>query len=232
MEILRIAPLASIAILSYLRSFYKYCGWFHLQMLYCSNRSLKGFFDHQNSILQENAVWALRVASQDSQQCIQFFYVWSLPGVHIERSSVNSCSGDAGSSMIGSQLLISAPAIWNELISGGGSDMGVTANVGFISAAIGTLELTMLFSSGPGRASLALHQTWLVPLSLMTVVGRIMPSAWPCFRTVFQVFTSNLCSNDILAYSFSMGGSRCGRLVLDDPLPESASLESWVPMDP
>ncbi|KAF4401312.1 hypothetical protein G4B88_014153 [Cannabis sativa] len=65
---------------------------------------------------------------------------------------MHSCSGVAGSSMIGSHLSILEPDSASTLFSGGGSSAGFITTAGLLTGVgpVGSMEVTILFSSGPG----------------------------------------------------------------------------------
>jgi hypothetical protein len=59
---------------------------------------------------------------------------------------------------MGSQLPISNPTLLCWLSSGGSNGMGLMTMLGLFSGIKGTVEVVISFVSGPGSASLALHQ--------------------------------------------------------------------------
>lgn len=73
-------------------------------------------------------------------------------------NSLASGSGVVGSSMIGSQMFPEVSALLFDSFSAGGSGMGMITTGGIGSDVTGASEVTILFSSGPGSASLALHR--------------------------------------------------------------------------
>ncbi|GAV61799.1 hypothetical protein CFOL_v3_05325 [Cephalotus follicularis] len=76
--------------------------------------------------------------------------------------SPDSSSGDTGSSMTGSAKLVWYPDSETGLASRRNTPFGLISTIGFSTATLWTVELTILFSDGPGRASLALHRiTWI-----------------------------------------------------------------------